>query len=162
MTFVEFFGLNSYMDWLTLFGFIILGILNLVQLFNKHNKERRNEENNIEDRVMKLLETERGLQDKKIADQDAKISDLQTQVTKLKAENEILKNVLNGKDPETIKYRDKVKLVMEQAIEVFKKVEFLNSATPDILKSIHNLSTLMEKHLSNEEKLIEVISSHRK
>lgn len=133
----------------------------LVAIFFAWKSERssfKREEDGAEDRIRALLKDEvEALSNKitsleeDIAKQTVQIDVLKKNVVSLEEQNNILKEIFQGRDTDAVTYRSEGRLAMKKIEEIAPLVIENNHNTKEALKSIDMLYKAIEKHLKNLE-----------
>lgn len=139
--------------FLTIGAAVIAGGLALLGIWDKRQKERRNEVDGEEDRLINLLkQTVEGLtdrvnkQDQDIKNQSEEIKNLSKKVGELEKENNLLVKVLQGRDEQTQQFYKK-------AYEAIDIVHQSHSLLNNVAKSLENTGNTISK-------LIELSAKH--
>ena len=128
----------------TFVGAVSLGILVIIGLFDKIKKQRKKEVDKTDDRLITLLKDQVNALERKVENQSVKIKKTEKQIKALQVENEILRNVLQGRDEAALEAIAKVNQVLDitrqNGINVIK-----------VNKSIEKLYSAIERHLKKME-----------
>ena len=129
----------------SLLSLVILGGFALYGLFDKTKRERKTQEDGVEDRLIKLLnETNQALEEKlkkqkeghdEVLDNLTKqIQELSDKVDDLESENETLVKVLQGRDEQTQLFYKKAFEAMEIGNKTHGLVVEMNKNQTDLMK----------------------------
>lgn len=124
---------DSFTEWMTFLGFAIVGGVYMYSRFKTGTDGQ-------EDRVISLLKEELSLIKAKLTEQDTRIKVLSGSLDKFKAENTLMKQVLEDRDADSIRYRD----AGYRAMEI---VAAVNTEVLSLKKEIRDLYSLIERHL---------------
>jgi seryl-tRNA synthetase len=105
---------TNLMEWLGLIAIASVGILAVIGVFDKTRKGVRSETDKAETELIAVLkETVEALKEKiesyevRIKKQDEKITEIKESFIRVEAENKTLKQVFQGIDKDSVKYREK-------------------------------------------------------
>ena len=89
--------------WTSVLAVVLVGIFAIVGIFDKVVRQRKRETDQIDDRLITLLKGEVDGLTRKIADYDSRMKELENKLNLYAHENEVLRNVMQGRDPNTVK-----------------------------------------------------------
>lgn len=135
---------DTITEWTTLLAGVILGIFALWGVFDKLKKTRQDDSNKIDDRLIKLLKEQVEALEKKVSEQQMLLAENIKKVDTLVSENQLLREVLQGRDREAEEYRKKGLRAMSQADEIL-------TISKGNAKNIERLYQAIESHLRNIE-----------
>jgi uncharacterized coiled-coil DUF342 family protein len=143
---------STIISWLGFIGMSVLGVLAVVGFFDKGKKSRERDADEVENRLIGLFKEQIAQLEKKVADLEKKTNDQSCTIASLTEKiliteetNEMLKEMLVGRDAESKDFR-------ERADKAIGKVDHIENGNKEILKSINNLYTIMEKLLESNNK----------
>ena len=128
----------------TFAGAVTLGVLVMIGLFDKVRKQRKGEADSTDDRLITLLKDQVDALERKVENQSVKIKKTEKQIKVLQAENEILRDVLQGKDEAALEAVAKVNQTLDIARQNGININKMN-------KSIEKLYSAIERHLHKME-----------
>lgn len=132
--------LTQFGSWLAVGTVIVLGLVALFGIFDKRRGEIKKDENDTEDRLIKLFKEERDQLNKRVDDQNKLIGDLEKKVDKMTHENELLIAVLQGKDEASKQFQ-------KDAYESMAKLNVLLDLGKVNNENITKLITLMDRRM---------------
>lgn len=139
-------GQLPYAGWIIAIVVLILGVAAGVYMLEGYRSKKKEEETKGEDRLIDILQKTVTELDKKVTKQDTDIKELTEEVRKVKDENKLLREVLQGRDADSKEF-------YKQAFESIK----LARETHDVVTT---LAKNMEVSNSNTTKLIELLGKH--
>lgn len=149
--------LENLPNWVTIIGLIATGLVAGFGVFDARIRTRRKDENDIEDRVITLLKEQNTQLTVKINDYEQKFTSLNEKVAKVEAQNQLMKEILQGVDKESVDYKQQGRQAMEtiqQLAEVAasngKKTDKVMEAVQATNKNVERLATAIERHLEAE------------
>lgn len=149
-------------------SFIIAGIFAVLNIVDKSKREKEKELDEIDTKVISLLKEQVTQLEKRVKDQDEKLKFATTLEIRIKeqdiliketadklqaliAENNILREILQGRDQDTIFFQKTVIEAVERGKQTFEIVSKTNKITERLLRAI-------EKHLQHLEQDKSVIN----
>lgn len=130
--------ITQFGAWIGILTAVAVGAVALFGLVDKRKREVRSEENDTEDRLIKLFKEERDHLNKRVDEQNRLIGELEIKVDKMTHENEILIRVLQGKDDTTKKFQQEAYASMEKLNMLFELSKVSN-------ENITKLITLIDR-----------------
>lgn len=118
----------------------IAGMFALFGIFDKTRRERNKMNDDADDRLINLLQQTVGELEKKVNQADDDIKGLTKEIEGLKAKNQTLMDVLQGKDNVTQEF-------YKQAYDVFGVAKETNGLVKQTNVNIEKLISLMNEHL---------------
>ncbi len=141
--------------WVTLIAANLVGAVMLLNLFDKGRRERNKENNLVDDRVISLLKEQISQLEKKSVEQGKNLETMQTELTKLGAENKLLKDLVQGRDPQTVDFQERGLVAIARVEEITAIAHENQKAILKVQQNIERLYKLIEKQLKimipNEE-----------
>jgi len=145
-------------SWLTILlinlSVVVVGVLAIAGIFDRRTKERQKESQDLEDRVRALYKEEVTQQKTEISELRAEVANLKDRSIKMEAENQIMKELLQGRDGETIQFRERAEYTMELvnklseiAVKNGSKTDAVMEAVKATNKNVERLAVAIEKHL---------------
>lgn len=95
-------------NWLEILTIMVLGGFSLFQLFWKGMKEKRDVMDGADDRLIKLLQGTVGELERKVKELEGAHLKNSEEIQKLKTENGIMAQLLQGRDQRTIEFQESV------------------------------------------------------
>lgn len=144
-------------NWQTIalvIGLDIGGLLAIYGIFDKKQRERNKEADDLEDRMLKLYKTESEELNGKIKILTANLETLNIEHLKVLGENKTLKEIFQGTDKDTMDYRKQGYETFALAREMAKMVAINGKKADQSLKAIKDLYKLMQAHIKVESKAI--------
>lgn len=161
--------LKDLPQWILIAGILATGIIAGFGVFDARARARRKDENEIEDRVIKLLKEQNDELTKKIENYELKFTQIDTKVRRIEAQNQLMKEILQGSDKDSMEYRKRGTKAMEQITELGKisaengrKAKAIIEAVKGTNRNIERLAKAIEKHLAAELKISQHVDSDRK
>lgn len=120
--------------WLEGLTIVVLGIFSFVTLLDRRSKSQRDEiitnfEKTIESMKLRMAEMDIELKEGKRAHQDSL-----EKIAHLRGENETLKSLLLGKDPESSEYKRKTIELLQALVDELKRHDaFVRRAHPEVV-----------------------------
>lgn len=152
------------LTWITFIGMGVLGVSAVIGYFDKDKRAKNKEENDVEDRLIKLFKEQIEQLERKVSDLEKKTEAQQQTITVLETKsktvedtNQMLKDILMGRDEDSVAFRDKAIEAINKVDANTRKIDRIENGNKEILKSINSLYTLINKHLENERKMLEKI-----
>jgi hypothetical protein len=107
--------------WLEALTIIVLGIFSFLTLLERRTKTRQNEtitnfEKTIESMKARMAEMDIELKDGRKAHQDSL-----EKIAHLRGENETLKSLLLGKDPQSVQYKEQTIALLQEMVRELKQ-----------------------------------------
>lgn len=131
---------------------IVAGIFVTVGLIDKKAKERQTEADKLQENIRKLYQEESAAQNEKIKEQGVVILQITERLTAVEAENGIMKALLQGTDPKSVKYRERVETTLalvdklaEVILQNGKKSDKILSECLAINKNVETLAKAIAK-----------------
>lgn len=118
----------------------VIGVFAVVGIFDKQKRERKKEQDDADDRLIKLLQQTVTELETKVNKYDADIQNLTKAVTELKTKNQTLLDILQGRDENTQDFYKNA----NEAIGVAKETNGIVKKTNE---NIEQLIGLMDRHL---------------
>lgn len=146
--------LNHIPTALLVIGSIVVGFIAVYGLFDRQIRERNKERDALEDRVRLLYKEEAVAQEEKINQLSTKIDILEKDLTKISAENKLMKDLLQGRDKGTVDYQKQGLLAMKLVAQNGKKLDKVVAGMAEQNTNIERLALAIEKHLSVTEKTV--------
>lgn len=145
----------------TLLGGAAAGVLTFVGLFDVkmrgRSKSIQREEDNIEDRVRTLYREASSIQEKKIGELSQKVDGLEREVARLTVENKTLRDILQGRDQDSIENQRKgieaARIATETRDLVLEQQKISLENQNEIRQVNHNIERLasaIERHLDSK------------
>jgi len=129
-------------NWITAITIIILGGFALFSVFGKGVKEKREETDKADDRLINLLKSTVDALETKVKDLEASQQTTILELTRIKTENEVMAKILQGRDAATLEFQkmtgESIKAVMQVVTDTNKNVEHLYGLLEEHFKSIKN------------------------
>jgi len=136
---------------------VLAGLLDNAARKRKQMDEQ--ERNTLDQKIRSLYQEEKKLQDDKIDRLQETVTELSSKVTTLEAENKIMKDLIQGRDKETLAYRERGLKAMDLSEDMAKIITSNGKKTDALLlsmesqnKNITRLAQAIEKHLKNQKK----------
>lgn len=126
-------GFASVATWLEILTIVVLGIFSFITLLERRQKSRNTEivenfEKTIESMKARMREMDIELKDGRKAHQDSL-----EKIAHLRGENETLKSLLLGRDPESVQYKEKTVELLQALVDELKKHDaFVRRAHPEV------------------------------
>lgn len=140
---VNFLGLpTTIIGWATTIGFIVTGIFALITLFDRGRKQKQDDTDRADDRLINLVKETNVELEKKVKvlqDSDVEKGNL---ISKLQGKNELLEKIFQGRDDQTQQFQ-------KQGFEAMKKTEIVIKEMVGINKNIERLAEVIERHLES-------------
>ncbi len=133
---------------------LVAGIIALIGVFDKSWKTRQNEKDGLEDDVRDLYKTKVGEQDKKIEDLTSKVATLQSGYDTVSAENKTMRDIFQGRDQETVKYRRRGLQTMELANKMGESIFSQAAKTDAILKGMNKQTEAIVRLAKSVERTV--------
>ena len=95
-------------NWLEILTIMVLGGFSIFQLFWKGMREKRDVMDGADDRLIKLLQGTVGELERKVKELEASHLKNSEEIQKLKTENGIMAQLLQGRDQRTIEFQESV------------------------------------------------------
>lgn len=144
--------LSTIPAWVTTLALVIGGIFVVIGITDKKAKDRKSEEETLQEKIKKLYQEESGIQDEKIKEQAEKLKALGERLIVVETENTLMKELLKGTDVTTVAYRARVEATLT-LVDKLSEIITLNGKKTDAIL------VLAEKTNENIEKLIDVLAS---
>lgn len=132
---------NTLTGWLGLTGIIIFGAFGIFGLIDQGLRKHRKDGDEAEDRVITLLKEEVAQLTKKVNDGEAWRKDAELRMERVISENKTLRDVLQGRDKQTLEYKKSGMDAMARVKETHEMVVTMN-------RNIERLATSIEKFVS--------------
>jgi hypothetical protein len=94
---------GAFVAWAAVITLVLVGIFALLGIFDKVTKQKRQDANQLDDRLITLLKGEVDALTRKVTDNEVRMVEMENKLTLYAHENEVLRNVMQGRDPETVK-----------------------------------------------------------
>lgn len=131
-------------------GLVVIGITD--KKYRETSQKRQEEATNLQKSIRDLYKEESDALKEKIDEQNQIISDVSDRLTKVEAENAVMKSILQGTDPKTGEYRKRVEATLnlvEKLSEVImqncKKSDKILSECLSINQNIEKLTKVIAK-----------------
>ena len=156
-------GLLTLPNLLALLTAFAVGAVVLAGLLDNAARKRKQmdeqERETLDQKIRSLYQEEKKLQDDKIDRLQETVTELSSKVATLEAENKIMKDLIQGRDKETLAYRERGIKAMDLSEDMAKIITSNGKKTDALLKSMESqnknitrLAQAIEKHLKNQEK----------
>jgi uncharacterized protein YlxW (UPF0749 family) len=96
---------SASLSWASFIAVIIIGIASAINIIDRVMNQRRKEESLADDRLINLLKEQVSSLEKKLTELQKMLSDTQIRLETLIAENQTLREVLQGKDELTREFQ---------------------------------------------------------
>lgn len=96
--------------------------------------------------------------EKKIHENKAEVQQLRDEVKSVTAENGVMKEILQGRDKESIEHRKRAEEAMTRGIETYDIVKTNSGRIAEMADAINRLVGSIDRHIANEEKLLSKFS----
>jgi len=143
-------------QFLTLLGVIVGGLFAAFSLMDKGIKDRGKVKDDLDDKIRKLLQEENKELSDKVDSLSDKVADLTDKQNKAETENNLLKEVFQGRDKDAMAYRSEgreamklVKEITQVSINNGKKTDAILDGMAKQNKNIERLAKALEKHIAN-------------
>lgn len=133
--------LQHFHNWIGIIGILIVGGFAIYTNFSVNRKQMNSEQDKAEDRVINLLKEQVNALENKLKDQNRLIHEMNVKLEKALTENEILKQVLQGRDEESKEFIRRGLIAIAQADEILAITKSTN-------ENMNKLTSLIEKHLN--------------
>lgn len=137
---------------LTFAGFWIGGLFAVWSLIDQKLKARSKERDEQEARIIELYKSEVAVLKDKVESYDQDFKKLRREFDKMSGQNSLMRDLLTGKDKETVAWRARTEDAMKLTKQIGQSVLQNGKKTDAVLKSVERLATAIEKHLQNQEK----------
>jgi len=144
--------INSLPTWVTALTLIIFGLVALIGIFDRNMRDRRKETDAQEDRIIDLYKVEIEELNKSLAKTNKEIEILKAKMLKLETENSVMTKLIQGRDTEAIKYRERGIQTMDMALAMSGNIIENGESIKKCIKSIERLAKAIERHLQSIEK----------
>lgn len=133
---------------------VVIGILAIAGIFDRRTKERQRESQELEDRVRALYKEEVTQQKTEINELRIEVANLKDRSIKMEAENQLMKELLQGRDGDSVQFRERAEHTMELvdklseiAVKNGSKTDAVMEAVKSTNKNVERLAIAIEKHL---------------
>lgn len=135
--------------WVALIVLVLVGIAAGFNIFDRTMRLRRKEADLVDNRLITNLQTEVEFLRNKAEEQGKELRDMKAKQAAIEAENVLLKDILQGRDKDTMEYQKKSLEAASTGLETHKIVVAMNS-------NMQNFARLMEEHLKRIEPVLAV------
>lgn len=143
-----FFALPSdLLGWVTLITADILGLFAIFGILDRAKKQQLKESQDLSREIIDSLKEKINLLEGSILGQRSELDKFRGQLIQLSAENQTMKDLLQGRDQSTLSFQTKGLETMDRVEEMFVLVQDTN-------KNVERLYEAIEKHLKHLEKKI--------
>lgn len=146
---------GTFLDWIAVIGMVIVGLVSIYGLLDRENRKRQNDNDAADDRLIKLLQGTVDSLEKQVNELTTQVGELGNKVTKLQAENGMLRSILQGRDENT---KAEKKAYQEAIVIVEENNTFVKQNAKNIEKTnknIERIAKLMEEHMGVVQKIVE-------
>lgn len=133
---------------------VTLGVFTLVMLFDRALRGRRREADDLDKDIIGKLQTKVGLQEDRIKDLENDHKSNLEKLGKLTGENSIMRELLQGRDKQTVEFQRASLESMKQTGQIYGMMTSLND-------SFLTLSKSLEKHFAAIEKFAQMESDKK-
>lgn len=136
---------------ITIIGLFAVGFVGIYGIFNQKFKDKRTEEDTLEERIRALYQEENKAQNAKIQDLLSKVELFEKQIATLISENKVLKDIFQGKDQQSVEFQKQGFMAIKKAETMYKMIAENNKEIKQTNKNIERLAVAIEKHLDIRE-----------
>lgn len=142
---------ESFSSWVSFFTIAAFGVLAGLNIFDRVSRKRREdlvddrrEADNVETRLVNALKEEVAVLTRKADKQDAKLAEMEKKMIEIAAENKTLREILSGRDADSVKYR-------EQGLAAMDLIKEMAKVLPSMQNDIKELYKAINHHMQNVE-----------
>jgi seryl-tRNA synthetase len=143
---------KTVMEWITLITIIVSGVLVTITLRQKTNNDRETKARSINDDLITKLGQKSEFLEREIIQLKDEARATLLEVNTLRAENNLMKEILQGRDKNALEYQAKATAAMNEVHLTLKSSEKNSQLATAIHTDVKNLYALIERHLSTLEK----------
>lgn len=130
--------------WAGLLTIILVGVFALIGIFDKVRKQREEDANKVDDRLIKLLKDQIEALERRVTALDKELLETKTSLQTMQIENKTLRDVLQGRDGALQDY-------MKTGLSAMAEIHEVLKLTRENGKNIERLYKAIEKHLGKLE-----------
>lgn len=123
-------------DIVGILSLAVIGLLALFGLFNRAGKQKADETNKADDRLIGLLQGTVSQLEKKVGEQASLIKSMGDRMTALESDNKLMRDLLQGRDERTQMLIDKGLETLSALSELMTTVQDTNTKVNDLHKTI--------------------------
>lgn len=126
---------DTFLGWATLFGFVLFGGFSIYGQFNRERKQAETEADETSDRVIQLLKDQVDALEKKVMEQEEILKDTKKKLESLIEENRLLREVLQGRDTETLAFQTRATYAMGEVNQTLQLVSRIDENVKKLIGS---------------------------